>query len=150
MAQKTANGGIPPAVNSTIKFILNSPLHGILSRYFLLISFTGRKSGRTFTTPVSYSQDGDCLYIFTHSTWWKNLRPDRLITLRLRGQDVQGLPEPVAEDKQAVAAGLMAHLRRSPADARFYGVTLDENRNPNPAEVEAGAQTAVMIRVTLC
>jgi hypothetical protein len=36
---------------------LRSPLHGILSKNFLLINFTGRKSGRVFTTPVSYSQD---------------------------------------------------------------------------------------------
>jgi hypothetical protein len=150
MSQTTANGGIPPAINNTIKFILRSPLHGILSKNFLLISFTGRKSGRTFTTPVSYSRDGNCLYIFTHAAWWKNLSPNHPITLRLLGKDVQGLPEPVAEDKQAVSAGLMAHLRRAPADARFYGVTLDENRNPKQAEVEAGAQTTIMIRVTLC
>jgi hypothetical protein len=150
MAQTTANAGIPPAVNNMIKFVLRSPLHRLLSKNFLLISFTGRKSGRTFTTPVSYSLDGDCLYIFTHATWWKNLSPNHPITLRLRGKDVQGLPEPVSEDKQAVAAGLMAHLQRAPADACFYGVTLDENRNPRQAQVEAGAQTTTMIRVTLC
>jgi hypothetical protein len=149
MAKQNSSGGIPPAVNHAIKFILRSLLHGILSKNFLLITFTGRKSGKAFTTPVSYSQDGDILYIFSHANWWKNLRPDAPITLRLRGRDVRGLPEAVADDKKAVAAGLMAHLRRSPYDAPFYGVTLDENKNPRPEEVEAGAQTAVMIRVAL-
>jgi hypothetical protein len=149
MTQTPPNAGIPPAVNNTIKFLLRSPLHAILSKNFLLITFTGRKSGKTFTTPVSYSREGDCISIFTHSTWWKNLRPDTPITLRLRGKDVQGLPEPVADDKKAVAAALMAHLRRAPMDARYYGVTLDENKNPRPEEIEAGAQTAVLIRVVL-
>lgn len=149
MTTKPSGGGMPPAVNRLFKFILRSPLHGILSKNFLLITFTGRKSGKVFTTPVSYSQDGSTLYIFSHANWWKNLRHETPITLRLRGKDVQGLPEPIAEDKQAVASGLMAHLRRSPYDAPFYGVTLDENKNPRPKEVEAGAQTTVMIRVAL-
>lgn len=144
------NGGIPPAVNKTIKYLLRSPFHGILSKNMLLISFTGRKSGKTFTTPVSYSREGDLLYIFTHATWWKNLDPNIPITLHLQGKDVLGLPEPVAEDKKAVAEGLMGHLKRTPYDAKFYGVTLDENKNPRWEEVEAGAQTTVMIRVRMC
>jgi uncharacterized protein len=145
-----SKGGIPPAVNQTIKFLLRSLLHGILSKNFLLITFTGHKSGKVFTTQVSYSQDGDTLYIFSHAAWWKNLHHDTPITLRLRGKDVQGLPEVVADDKKAVAAGLMAHLRHSPYDAPFYGVTLDENKNHRPKEVEAGAQITLMIRVVLC
>lgn len=64
---------IPPYVNSTVKFILRSPVHGMISKAFLLITFTGRKSGKTYTTPVSYSRRGDELSIFTHARWWKNL-----------------------------------------------------------------------------
>ncbi|GAP16994.1 nitroreductase/quinone reductase family protein [Levilinea saccharolytica] len=149
MKKQKSSGGIPPAVNHILKFILRSPLHAILSKNFLLITFTGRKSGKSFTTPVSYSQEGGTLYIFTHATWWKNLCPEVPITLRLRGKDVLGLPEAIADDKKAVTAGLLAHLKRSPYDAPFYGVTLDENKTPRPEEVEAGAQTTVMIRVAL-
>ncbi len=145
--EQTAPGGIPPFVNNMMKFLLNSPLHGIASNNFLLISFTGRKSGKMYTTPVSYSRDGNCLYIFTHANWWKNLNPQTPVTLRVRGRDLQGLPEPVAEDKKAVAAGLMDHLRRSPQDAGFYGVSLGEKKEPNAEDVEIGAQTAVMIRI---
>jgi len=47
------------------------------------------------------------LYVFTHANWWKNLRSDTPITLRLQGKDVQGLPETVSEDKKAVAADLV-------------------------------------------
>jgi hypothetical protein len=68
----------------------------------------------------------------------------------IRGQDFQGLAEPVAEDKQAIAAGLMAHLRKVPGDARFYGVTFDDHGNPRAEEVEKAVQTVVMIRVRLC
>ncbi len=141
---------IPPFVNSTMKFILRSPLHGMVSKTVLLITFTGRKSGKTYTTPVDYSQDGDQVTIFTHATWWKNLSSSTPVTLRIRGRDLQGLPEPVAQDKQAVAAGLAAHLRKVPSDAKYYGVTFDERGDPKADEVEKAAQTAVMIRFRLC
>jgi deazaflavin-dependent oxidoreductase (nitroreductase family) len=133
-----------------MKFVLRSPLHGMVSRTILLISFTGRKSGRIYTTPVNYSQDGDQVTIFTHAAWWKNLRGGVPVTLRIRGQELQGLAEPIAEDKAAVAAGLSQHLRKVPSDAKYYGVTFDEQGNPRAVDVEKAAQTAVMITIRLC
>ena len=141
---------VPPYVTSTMKFILRSPMHGMVSKSMLLITFTGRKSGKTYTTPVDYSQDGDQVTIFTHANWWKNLNGGSPVTLRMRGRDLQGIAEPVAEDKGAVAAGLMEHLRKVPSDAKYYGVTFDDQKNPRAEEVEKAAQSAVMIRVRLC
>lgn len=142
---------IPPIVNKTMKFVLRSPMHGLVSKTVLLITFTGRKSGKTYTTPVSYSQNDDQVYIFSHATWWKNLRSGTPVTLRIQGQDLQGLAEqPVAEDKQAIAAGLTAHLRKVPSDARYYGVTFDDHKNPRADEVEKAVQTVVMIPIRLC
>jgi deazaflavin-dependent oxidoreductase (nitroreductase family) len=141
---------VPPIVNRGMKLVLRSPLHAMISKTTLLITFTGRKSGKTYTTPVSYSQHNDRVYIFTHADWWKNLRSGTPVTVRIRGREFQGLAEPIAEDKQAVAAGLMAHLRKVPFDSKFYGVTYDDHKNPRAAEVEKAAQTVVMIRIRLC
>jgi len=140
---------VPPFVNRTVQFMLRSPFHGMVSKFTLLISFTGRKSGKTYTTPVSYSQVGDQVTIFTHANWWKNLRGGAPVTLRIRGRDVRGVAEPVAENKQAVADGLAAHLRLVRSDAKYYGVTFDDQGNPRTEEVEKAAQAAVMIRVHL-
>jgi len=133
-----------------MKTWLRLPVHGVVSKTILLITFTGRKSGKTYTTPVSYSQYDDQVYIFTHAAWWRNLRSGTPVTLRIRGRELQGLAEPVAEDKQAVTAGLTAHLRKVPSDARYYGVTFDDYKNPRAEEVEKAAQTVVMIRIRLC
>ncbi len=141
---------VPPAVNHAMKFVLRSPMHGLVDKTVLLISFTGRKSGKTYTTPVSYSQCEGEVYIFTHAAWWKNLRGDAPITLRIRGRELRGLAEPVAQNKQAVAAGLAAHLQKVPSDAKYYGVTFNDRKNPSAEEVEKAAQTVVMIRVRLC
>jgi deazaflavin-dependent oxidoreductase (nitroreductase family) len=141
---------IPPYVNQAMKFILRSPMHAMVSKSVLLITFTGRKSGKSYTTPVSYSQNDGQVTIFTHAGWWKNLSDGAPVTLHIRGQELQGLAEPVAEDKQAVASGLAAHLRKMQSDARYYDVTFDGNNNPRAEEVEQAAQTVVMIRIQLC
>ena len=138
---------VPPWVNRAMKLVLRSPVHGMVSKTVLLISFKGRKSGKTYTTPVSYSQDGGQVTIFTHADWWKNLRDCPSVTLQMRGRQVQGLVEQVVEDKQAVAAGLAQHLRKVRSDAKYYGVTFDEQGNPRAEEVEKAAQTVVMICV---
>lgn len=130
---------VPPIVNRGMKFVLRSRVHGMVSKSVLLITFTGRKSGKIYTTPVSYSQHDDLVYVFTHADWWKNLRGGAPVTLCIRGREFQGLAEPVAEDKGAVAAGLTAHLRKVPSDARYYGVTFDDHKNPIAEEVEEAA-----------
>jgi deazaflavin-dependent oxidoreductase (nitroreductase family) len=141
---------VPPIVNRAMKFVLHSPMHGMVSQSILLITFTGRKSGKVYTTPVSYSQHGDQVVVFTHADWWKNLRGGAPVTLRIQGRELQGLPEPVAEDKKAVAAGLTAHLRKVPSDARYYDVTFDDDGGPRAEEVEKAVQTVVMLRIRLC
>jgi deazaflavin-dependent oxidoreductase (nitroreductase family) len=133
-----------------MKTILRSPAHGMVSKSVLLITFTGRMSGKAYTTPVSYSQDGDQVSIFTHANWWKNLSGGTPVTLRIRGRDIQGLPQPLPDDKQAIAAGLAKHLQIVPSDAKYYHVTFDERGNPNAEEVEKAVKTVVMIRVQLC
>jgi deazaflavin-dependent oxidoreductase (nitroreductase family) len=133
-----------------MKFVLRSPVHGMVSKSVLLITFTGCKSGKTYTTPVSYSQFKDQIYIFTHANWWKNLRSSPPVTLRIQGRELKGLAEPIAKDKQAIAAGLTEHLRKVPSDARYYGVAFDDRGNPRAEEVEKAVQTVVMVRVRLC
>ena len=116
----------------------------------LLITFIGHKSGKSYTTPVSYSLSGNRVYIFSHANWWKNLKTSVPVTLKLQGREVQGWPETVLEDKAAIAAALAAHLKKVPSDARYYQVTFGEDGNPNLAQVEKAVQTVVMIRIQLC
>ena len=77
MAQTLSVPVIPPFVNRAMEFVLRSPVHAPISKTVMLSTFTGRKSGKPHTTPVSYSQHGDQVYVFTHAAWWKNLRGRR-------------------------------------------------------------------------
>ncbi len=149
MAESSSGGGVPPWLNSIMRWLLQSPLHGLVSRRIMLITFNGRKSGKTYTTPVDYVREGDTVTLFTHGKWWRNLTGGAPVTLRLRGEDVRGTAEVTAEDKTAVADGLEWFLTRLPADARYYGVTFDENKKPRREDCERGAQDAIMVRVKL-
>ena len=141
---------VPPIVNRAMKLVLRSPVHAMVSKTILLITFTGRKTGKTYTTPVSYSHCGDQMVIFTHAGWWKNLRNGAAVTLRLQGREFRAWAEPTAEDKTAVAAGLAAHLQQVRSDAAFYGVTFDERGLPRREAVERAATTVVMITLRAC
>ena len=50
-------------VNPFMKWLLKSPLHGLVSSHYMLITVKGRKSGKLYTTPVEYGHDGDALLI---------------------------------------------------------------------------------------
>jgi hypothetical protein len=77
------------------------------------------------------------------------LRGGAPVSLRHRGREIQGLAEPIAEDKKAVTKALTDHLWKSPFDARFYDVTIVENGNPHTEDVKKVVQTVTMIRVQL-
>jgi deazaflavin-dependent oxidoreductase (nitroreductase family) len=98
------------AANSTMKAMLRSPLHGLVSNSTMLITLSGRKSGRTYTTPVNYVRDGDTITVLSRKgrVWWKNLRGGAPVTLRIRGQDLTGTAEVVDDDPEAIVRALRA------------------------------------------
>ncbi len=61
---------VPQYVNELVKMILRSPLHGLLSKHRMLLTFTGCKSGKRYTVPLSYVQEGETIFCITgHSSW---------------------------------------------------------------------------------
>lgn len=57
--------------NSIMKWILRSPLHGLINKSIMLITYTGRKSGKVYTIPVNYVRHGGLLSVtsYRHRTW---------------------------------------------------------------------------------
>lgn len=136
-------------LNPIMKTILRSPLHKMISGQIMIITFKGRKSGKEYSTPISYFREHDKVYAFTHSKWWKNLIGGAQVKLRIQGQDLLGQAEPVADDVTQIADVLAKMLVVVPSDARFYNVTFDSDGQPNPAEVQKAAADAIMIQITL-
>ncbi len=136
-------------LNPIMKAILRSPLHRLVSEKIMTISFTGRKSGRSYSTPVSYYRENGRVYIFTHSTWWENFVGGAEVELRIQGRDYRGLAEPIPDDVERIAQGLRKMFVNVPSDARFYDVTLDEGGEPSQEELIRAAADATMIQIQL-
>ena len=77
-------------INPFMKLILRSPLHRLMSNRVMLLSFTGRKSGKRYSTPVGYTRDGDQVVVVTFSPWWKNFIEPAPVEMRIRGKSLRG------------------------------------------------------------
>jgi hypothetical protein len=80
-------------INVPMRLLLGLPFPTPLSRQLMLLSFTGRKTGKAYRQPVSYVPDGDTLLTPGGGRWKLNLREDQPIHIRLRGRDVLARPE---------------------------------------------------------
>lgn len=116
--------------NPLVIRLLRSPLHALMSGSVLLLTFEGRRSGRSYTTPVSYIRDGEGVLLVgarDHS-WWKNLRGGAPVRLRIGGRDEEGVAE-VLEGASAELA-LLAMLQAVPAYGRHWKVELSQDGSP--------------------
>jgi deazaflavin-dependent oxidoreductase (nitroreductase family) len=84
-------------VNVPMRRLLALPFPTPLSKRLMLVTFTGRKTGRVYHQPVSYVPDGDTLLTPGGGKWKLNLQDGRAVTVRLRGRDRQAVPELVRD-----------------------------------------------------
>jgi F420H(2)-dependent quinone reductase len=84
--------------NAIATTILRSPWHRMRSDRLLLLTFTGRKSGKEFTTPMRYVQEGETLRLRVVYPWWKNLVDEAMVRVLLRGEMRTGTAEVLPEE----------------------------------------------------
>lgn len=140
---------VPTWVNRMMKFTLRSPFHGSVSQSIMLLTFKGRKSGKTYTTPVRYVRAESRVTCFTREPWWKNLQAGAPVTLRLKGRDVNGVATPITDDNIAITTSLQHFLSEFPSDAKFYNVKLDTIGKPMAQDIHTAAQSTIMIRIQI-
>lgn len=138
-------------INPLISALLKSPLHGLISKDFMLVTVTGRRSGRSYTRPVTYVREGDTVRCFTSldTAWWKNLLGGAEVSLRVRGQELRGHAEAIHGEEKRVADALAAFLVRQPGNAAYHDIALDDEGQPDAADVEREVSRAVLVEVTL-
>lgn len=95
--------------NTIATTILRSPWHGMRSDHLLLLTFTGRKSGKEFTTPMRYVQESETLRMTVVYPWWKNLVEEATVRVLLRGQMRTGIAEVLPEENGEVV--VKVHLK---------------------------------------
>ena len=138
--------------NPIVKALLRSPLHKIASSSLTLLHFTGRKSGRRFTTPLSYVRRRDTVWLLSaHSTrWWMNLRGgDAPVALEIARTTYTGKPRLWETDSTELRNRVRRYLSALPRDAKVYGIKLDDNKLPDEASLVRAAPQLIFVEIQL-
>ena len=128
------------AVNPVLRLALRAPVVGSGLTSMMVVSFTGRKSGRKYSVPVSAHQIGDGLYALVGAPWRLNFRGAASAEV-LHGGKTAAMRGELIEDPPKVAE----LARRS---AEQYGVKTAQRmmglkfRDPRIPTVEEFAEAA--------
>lgn len=134
--------------NPLTRLMLAGPLHGLMSGRLLLVAFTGRKTGRSYMTPVSYVLDGSRLLVPGGGTWWKNLDGGP-VSVRLRGAWRSVTPHVITEP-HALSEALGRMMAANPAVSVFTGIRRGADGQPAPASLDRERRRGfVVVRLNL-
>jgi hypothetical protein len=123
-------------VNVPMRAVLGLPFPTPLSGNLMLLSYTGRKTGRSYRQPVSYVRDGDVLLTPGGGRWTLNLADGRPVKLRVRGRDVPVRPE-LVRDAAEVEHLLGVIAAKNPRAARFVPIPRRPDGRLDPAALDA-------------
>ena len=136
--------------NPIMRALLRSPLHSLVSRNMMLMTYIGRKSGKSYTTPINYLTIDQALYTIStrERVWWRNLRGGAEVSLRLQGKDVTARAESI--DEMAEVARLLEQIfEADPRMAGYLNVRIGPDGTPTPEDIDRLAQEKVVVYMIL-
>ncbi|HEX2907459.1 MAG TPA: nitroreductase/quinone reductase family protein [Phototrophicaceae bacterium] len=152
MAKAQAWDWKPPAsLNSIMKVWLRLPLlHRLVSRQLLLLMFTGRKSGKSYTIPVGYLRQGQTIIILTKRfrTWWRNFQDSLPVTVRVEGQDHRAQAQALTDTTVTIPI-ITEVMIQHPGDADFFGVRLPAPGQPDQDDIRRIAPEVIVLQIQL-
>lgn len=135
--------------NDFMSWVLRSPFHGLLSNGMMLITVKGRKTGKSYTTPVGYYQQGGTLWVLTgrERTWWRNLQGGAEVDLLVKRKQVAGAAE-TEMDPNAVEMRMFDYVKHVPQAARPMGIRIEAGR-PNAEDIARVAKDRLFVKIKL-
>ena len=124
------------AVNVPMRAVLSLPFATPLSGNLMLISYTGRKTGKAYRQPVSYARDGETLLTPGGGRWTLNLSGGRPARVRVRGRETPARAELVT-DPAEVEQLLGVITRENPRAARFIPIPRRADGRLEPGPLDA-------------
>jgi len=113
----------------------------------MLITFTGRKSGRQYTTPVRYFRDSETVRCFTsaENQWWRNLRGGADVVYRIEGRDSRYRAKAIENDPEEVKKWLRYYLGLFPQDAAYHDIRLSRDKSLVQEDLEKASRSAILV-----
>lgn len=132
--------------NDFVRFFLRTPLHVLLGNT-MLITVTGCKTGKKYSTPVGFYRENDSLWVMTsrNRTWWRNVKNGANVSLLLKGKTVSAFAEAELNEK-AVEECMLDYIRQVPMAAKPLGIRM-ENTVPNREDLASAAKDRLFVKI---
>jgi deazaflavin-dependent oxidoreductase (nitroreductase family) len=125
-------------------FLLRKDWLGPMGDVVMVVTTTGRRSGKPVATPIGYVRDGDLWAALTYPTsnWYRNLRKAPEALLEIRGRPVRVRTEFVDDEPGRQRLVDLYRQQRAKNFRMFFNVAVDA-----PAEdIARGVAARVFVR----
>lgn len=140
-------------LNPAIVWILRSPLHPLLSVGLMLITVTGRRTGRRYTIPVGYQRHGDEITVLISKArrkrWWRNYLEPRPVELHVRGRALQGEARVLPGSSEEFRAAMDGTFRRLPFMGRQFGIDYDRHAGLSDDQWRTVAAEGAVVKIAI-
>ena len=133
--------------NKIMKFMINSPLGGLMGKSMAVVTVTGRKTGNQISTPINVIKTENVYSVISSRdrTWWRNLRGGAEATLRVAGKTFK-VDGQVFESNEEVKAGMMFFIQQQPMMAKYLKVQVNEDGSLNEKDLERVVSERVLVK----
>jgi hypothetical protein len=142
--------GLLRAINPIVHLFVRTPLAGGARKQLMVLNFTGRKTGRKFSIPLSAHELDNALYALTSAGWTANFKDGYSTevlhdgkTTTMRGELIRD-PATVADISHRCAESYGPRKAQ-----RLMGLKFRDNRTPTLAEFTEAAQRDGMRAIKL-
>lgn len=137
-------------VNLVVVLLVRSPIHRFWSDSLVVIEFTGRRTGRSFKTPVRYVRKDSVVQCFTSKSgsWRRNIAISGEATLLLGGRQSSFNAEVVTQEPDRIRRSLLNCLDLYPQDAVYHDIQIGPDGVPVTEDVERELSNVVLIEFT--
>jgi hypothetical protein len=126
-------------INPVMKLLLRTPLMGSARNQMMVVAFTGRKSGRHYSIPLSAHLIDDILYAMTAAPWKNNFRDGATAQVLHNGKTTTMCGELIAD--RALVADLYTRCAESygaKGAERAMGLKFADGRLPSRDDFAEG------------
>lgn len=140
-------------LNPLLGWILRSPVHFVASPGLMLLTVTGRHSGKRHSFPVGYQREADIVTVMVSEApskqWWRNLRQPAPVEAVLRGRTRSGRAELVPAGSELFFRCVEDTLRRVPGMDRVFGIRWDRKQEFSSEQRERLCAKVAVVRIQL-
>jgi len=139
--------------NPLVAAVLRSPFHWFLSFGLMLITVTGRRTGRRYTIPVGYQRHDDVLTVLVSEApkkqWWRNFHDPTPVKVHVKGKTLSGTALLVPAGSPEFKARAEETLRRLPWMGKVFGVEHRRGKALDDEQVDKLGRNIAIVQVTL-